>query len=230
MTVHDLLGCLIRRWYVVLVGIVLTVGGVMWIRAVPGVWFGQVNVVFLVPSEGRYNPLSVTTQSLVSTAGAVARSVAGPDARYQATADGVTLLDEGVTHGHTVRLPNAGGQWDYRFDDPILDVQAVGATPEEAEAQMAEALAQVDQALSRLEDRAGVPETDRILTRLNPVEPVFRYDDGSRMRALGAAGLIGALLTCIAAVGVDTLARARRAARGENSAEGADTAAEVVQV
>ncbi|MHB1063945.1 MAG: hypothetical protein ACYC1Z_05525 [Georgenia sp.] len=210
MTVYELFTCLIRRWYVVLVGLALTAGVVLGIRVLPGVWFGQVNVVFLVPTEGKFNPLSVTTQSLVSTAGAVARAVAGPDARYQATAEGVTLLDEGVVHGHSVRLPNAGGQWDYRFDDPILDVQAAGATRVEAEAEMTKALAQVEAALSGLEDRAGVPGPDRILTRLNPAEPTYRYDDGSRMRAVGAAGLIGVILTGAAAVVIDSRGRARR--------------------
>ncbi len=207
MTVHELFGCLVRRWYVVLLGLALTAAAVAGVRTLPGVWFGQVNVVFLVPSEGRYNPLSVTTQSLITTAGAVARAVAPPEQRYRVTAEGVTLLDEGIRHGHSVRLPNAGGQWDYRFDDPILDVQATGATPEEVEAEMTTALTSIEEQLRAFEDRAGVIESGRILMRLNPTEPVYRYDDGSRVRAAAAAGLVGVTLTCVAAVVVDTRLR-----------------------
>ena len=42
----------------------------------------------------------------------------------------MTLVDQGVYDGAQIRQPNYGGQWSNNFTEPVLEVQASGASPD----------------------------------------------------------------------------------------------------
>ena len=222
MTIWDLVSMAWRFWLVTLVGILLTVGGSLIVWQQQGVFNGQVNVVLLKPDVIPGNALANTSDSLISMAGVVAKMVGGPTGTSRAVSDQVTLVGEGAHEGYSVRQPNSGGQWEYRFETPVLDVQSAGRTEGAARAGMAAALASVQSAIDHLQSDASVRSNMRIRTQLSPTEPAFTYAHGSRTRALAATAVVGVLGTLGAVIAADRLStRASRRLRARSSVAGA---------
>ncbi|GAA1788817.1 hypothetical protein GCM10009748_24340 [Agromyces lapidis] len=194
----DLVARLGRRWYVLVAGVLLTGLALVVVLSVTPTYFAHVHVVFVPPASSEQNILVRPTDSLVNLAGVVARSVQSGGSAQPVSAE-VTLLGEGETEGFLVRQPNRGGQWQYEFVEPVIDVQAVGATPDEAMASLDRALAEIDAATTELQDAQGVPESARVVTTLNPSTPQLESQSGSRVRAVTATVLIGVILTLSAA-------------------------------
>lgn len=194
VTIWDLLGSAVRRWGVTLTGLLLTAAAVLWVISIPEVHSSHVRVVLLPPISDEPNGYADSSRSLVHLAGAVAREIRGTGDIPESVSGDVTLAREGYHDGFQVRHVNAGGQWKYQFDDPVLDVQAVGATRSEAESQMTRALQAVDSTLARMQDSQGVSAQNRVRTSLNPPAPQLLVEDGSRFRAVAAAVLTGVML------------------------------------
>ena len=51
MTARDLLGAVLRRWYVVLLGGALTLGALMMVGRQEPVWWTQYNIVIVGPTD-----------------------------------------------------------------------------------------------------------------------------------------------------------------------------------
>jgi hypothetical protein len=186
-----------RGWYVVLAGVVCTLGASTLIHRAPGVYHQQVDVVFTWPQppNNGENTLQYGTATLINTAGVVATIVAGSAGGSQVVADSATAVGEGIRHGYTVRLPNAGGQWAYNFEDPALRIESVGSSPQEVLATTARAVARVRAALLTLQQEEHVRPAMMVQTRLNPGLPDVQYSTGSRMRALLVTQILGFGLT-----------------------------------
>ncbi len=211
MTFWDLLAIVWRRWYVTLAGVLITGLALLGLAQASPVYLSQVTVVLLPPVASGTNGLGTASGSLIDMAGVVARAMGGGDS--QAVSDDVTLAGEGRRDGYLVRQPNDGGQWNYAFSEPQLSVQAVGATPAEAEATMNKALDTIDATLTRLQDAEGVRPANRIRTELVPSTPQLREVGGNSSRALAATVLAGGLGTLLV---LGALGPTRR--RGEQTA------------
>ena len=73
MTTRLLLVILARRWAVALVGLVLTMGALVHVEQSHGLYWSQVDVVFLAPASARTpNRIEETTGSVIALAGVVA--------------------------------------------------------------------------------------------------------------------------------------------------------------
>jgi hypothetical protein len=204
-----------RSWYVVLVGVVCTLGASVLIHRAPGVYHQQVDVVFSWPQppNNGENTLQYGTATLINTAGIVATVVADSAGDSQVVSDTATAVGEGIRHGYTVRLPNAGGQWAYNFEDPVLRVESVGSSPEEVLATTARGVARVRAALLELQRAENVRPAMMVQTRVNPGFPDVQYSTGSRTRALLGTWILGFGLTATALHAAARL-RQRRAAAG----------------
>lgn len=211
MTFWDLLAIAWRRWYVTLAGVLLTGLALLGLAQVSPVYLSQVTVVLLPPVASGGNGLGEASSSLINMAGVVARAMGAGDS--QAVSDSATLAGEGRQEGYLVKQPNDGGQWNYAFNDPELSVQAVGATPQEAEATMNQALDTIDATLTRLQDAEGVRPANRIRTELVPSTPQVREVGGNTVRAFAATVLTGGLGTLLV---LGALGPTRR--RGEHAA------------
>lgn len=195
MTIWDLLAAATRRWGVTLSGLLLTVLAILWVMSIPEVYSAHVRVVLLPPTSDEPNGYADRSTSLIHLAGAVARNIRGTGDVPEPVSGNVTLASEGYQDGFEVRHLNSGGQWKYRFAEPVLDVQAVGESLSSAESSMARALQEVESALIVMQDTEGVSAENRVRTRLNPPVPQFRVEVGSRARAVAASALTGVLLT-----------------------------------
>jgi hypothetical protein len=213
MTVWDLIANAGRRWVLTLCGAVLTGLALVWAVSVPPLYFEHVRVVLIPPASAQPNAYGYTSESLIDLAGVVARRLRSPTQDAQSVSGDVTLVGEGIREGFTVTQRNSGGQWLYRFEEPVLEVQAVGVTPSEVRAQIGTALAQVESTLADFQDQQGVSAANRVRTTLNPVQPQLIEQKGSRTGAIASIVLTGTLTTLLLlgalSVGRDGLTRRR---------------------
>lgn len=163
----------------------------------PGVYYSEVDVMFLAPASSRYpNTLVTTSGSIVSTAGLVESRINGPDGgAVRPASSSATILGMGQMDGYSVRLPDNGGQWAPDFNEQLLTVQAAGPDPDVVNQVRDRLVAAIRQDLADLQDEAGVATVNRISTRLSPSVPSTIYNDGDRKRALGMTLLLGAGVT-----------------------------------
>jgi uncharacterized protein involved in exopolysaccharide biosynthesis len=221
VTLWDLLAAVRRHRWAAAVVAVATAVVALYGSLAPGVYHQQVDVVFEWPQGARTsNAFLYGEQTLISTAGVIARIVDEPRSAAHPVSDSVTLVGEGITRGHVVRLPNAGGQWALNFDRPVLDVQVAGNSPDEVRATMARVLAQIDKELRDQQQAEGVPASVMIRTRLSPAVPFVEYSKGSRVRAVAATFVLGFGLTVGAVMAleggdraVDSVAHRKRSRR-----------------
>jgi len=204
MTVGDLLHLARRHWVVSALMVALLGAVLLWGTRQHEAYNGRVAVLLLAPGDTSQNVLAQTTASLIATTGVVAGVVNGADPQPQTVGD-VSLASAGVSQGWSVRQPNMGGQWDVHFEDPLLDVRSTGGSVEAAQQEIDTALTRIDDALATLQDAQGVPAEQRIRAVLNPSEPVFTKQSGSRIRTLGALGVVGLLAWGVALVAVERI-------------------------
>lgn len=150
----------------------------------PGVYEGDVNVVLLMPVGAKTdNALAARPAALADFAGIVARSVAGRGGGEISVSDEVTLAAQGVRHGWSVRQPSSGGQWNYSFDQPVVEVRATGPTEAAVVAQLTEVIARIRADIARRESVAGARADQRVRLTLSPSTPIVLYGGGDRRRA-----------------------------------------------
>lgn len=212
MTLADVLRAALRRWPLVLVGLVVTAGVMVFGTSATPVYHSRTEVVFLAPVSARYpNELVTQTESLIVTAGAVARRVNGAESPV---IYGSSLANPVGAPGNGektwITLTNIGTQWVPVFDDQILLVDAIGDTPEEATERTQAAERKIRDALQELQVEQNVDPAAYITTRLSPAEPLVAEVKGSRVRAMGMTAVIGGLLTLGAVVVLEVRSRSRR--------------------
>lgn len=198
----------VRRWYVVAIGLAFTAGAVVVEQHQPPIYWSRVTVVVLQPSG--YSPNVLTTQGPIAVAGVAVMDVTGRPLDLRASSSDATLYGLGVTSGTWIRLRNEGGQWAPSANSPYIDIDAVDSTPAEVTARIDTAVAQVRRAIEareralRLSPRnwSGVQETPGAAL----VQPV----PDSRARALLTTLVAGAGWTAAAVGAIEAAGRRRR--------------------
>jgi hypothetical protein len=204
MTSTDVLRILLRRWYVVVAGLALTAAAVLATTATQGVYSAQTDVIFLGPkSVIAPNPIEASSESLIATAGLVARMTSNLEAAPATASSGVSLTGQGIRQGYSIELPNRGGQWASNFDRPVLVVQVAGPSEAWVRATLATQIHRIDDALRTLQERDGVGKQNYIITSSAPNLATVDYANGDPKRVMVAKLLLGTALTGLAAIGVD---------------------------
>lgn len=192
MTVWDLMGACRRHFMVFVVGLLFTAGMGVWVSSQEGVYWAQSDMIFLGPTSSRFpNSLSSGSESLIGTASIVKNRVGLGDDLKATSSASITLVDDGVHDGTLVRLPNFGGQWSDSFSQPVLDIQAVGSSPDVVNERMQFMQLRITQALKEMQDEAGVDKYNRIQIQASPNKIEVVYVQGSRMRAVIITTLLG---------------------------------------
>lgn len=210
LSIWDLPMVIRRSWPVALVGLLTSLVAGLWVVRTPGVYYEQVNVIFLMPdTPGAGNALQNGNDNLIRTAGVVARIVSNNWSGPEPVSDSATLLGQGISRGFSVRLPNAGGQWAYNFDRPQLNVEVVGTSPADVQTTMSKVLVKVNASLTGLQNDERVRPSLRIQTRLSPPSETVRYVAGSRVRAFAVIEVLEVSLTLIAMFALERWRRDR---------------------
>lgn len=204
MTARGLLLVLLRRWYLLAIGAVLTLGAMYGVLHLTGVYWTKMTVVLLAPAEDFYpNKIEDPRYPLAPMAGVVVAEW-NRENRPTLTASGdTTLFGEGKSDTVEVRMPNQGSQWRPLFLTPNIDVQVVGSDPERVEERAIEVGEELASILEQQQEDLGVDPRLWITSVSSPAEPTVYYITGSRARALGALGLTGALVTVVGIYWID---------------------------
>ncbi|WP_347354580.1 hypothetical protein, partial [Intrasporangium sp.] len=204
MTSRDLLLVLLRRWYLMLLGALVTVAALYVATHQPGVYFVRYSFVLLAPRSEVYpNQIEDPHYGMAQMAGLIVTDYnEGYREPLLASAD-TTLYGEGVRDGSRVRTPNNGSQWVPLFTTPNIDVQVVGPTAEQVGAEAQRIKARLTEILEQRQDALGIAPTMRITSLVSPADPVIAYVGGSRGRVAVGVGAVGATLTTILVVQFD---------------------------
>ena len=205
MALRNLVAVIVKRWYVLLIGIACTFLTVGLFSSAPGVYSTQVDVVFLPPTyPQRGNPLEGRSDSLIYFAAIIEREVnmAPNDVRSSGS---TTLYGSGIRSGHQVILPDGGGQWQTSFGRQVLSVEVVDPSEEKVREMLDEQLARIRETVQKIQDDQGVVPRDQIRTALAPPEPVVTYVGGSPTRAAIGILLLGLTVSFLMTVIVDRL-------------------------
>jgi len=216
MTLGDLMRALVRRWPVVLIGLLATVTVAGLSTLSDPKYHARTEMVFLAPSSVRYpNELVTRTESLIVTAGIVAKLINGPDERLKF---GHSLVNPvgapGDDEDTWIQLLDIGTQWVPVFDDQILLVDSVGDTPEQARERIYEAADEVQDVLLEIQQDSDADESTYIVARMSPEAPVVNRVGPSRMRSIAMWLAVGGFLTVSAVVVIEVRSRRTEAWNG----------------
>jgi hypothetical protein len=213
MTFWELIRVLARYWPIVLFGGLCTAGIGVGAISDEGVYFTRTNVAFHAPTSP-VNPNAIRTQSesIIDTAGLVAKRVSGPGKVTKFASPDVTLVGLGVRDGWSLRLPDTGGQWASNFATQMLVLDIVGPSPEVVQDRQEALIQRVQRELYQLQRDAGVDPKYDITAIPAPDSTVIFHFQGNRSRALGMTAVLGVGVTISVVVAVDRRRRRREAA------------------
>lgn len=200
---------ILRRWYVVVFGMVLTLLTLVQIHNDQGVYWARVRCVVLVPHSNP-NPNPLTERSPTAIAALAVMDVNHAPLELRASSPDVQLYGLGVDSGTWVMLENSGNQWAPSAANPYIAVQATGATSEEVVGRIQTAVRSLREALARRQTDANASSAEHATLDVTPGIPSVVQVMPSSTRALGATALSGAALTLAAVLVVDR-AQGRRA-------------------
>ncbi len=214
---------LLRRWYLLAIGAVLTLGAMYAVVHLPAVYWTKMTVVLLAPTEEFYpNKIEDPHYALAPIAGVVAAEWNRENRPMLTASPDTTLFGEGKRNTVEVRMPNQGSQWRPLYLTPNIDVQVVGSDPTLVEARAIEVSDELAQILEQRQKDLGVDPRLWITSVPSPAEPTVVKVAGSRARSLGALGLTGAIVSVIGIYWIDR-ALSRRSRRRDRTAADPDS-------
>lgn len=211
MTSRDLLGLVLRRWYLMLLGAAVSVAALHGVLHRPGVYWVGFNVVALAPTEVYYpNKLENPHYELSPIAGVVVREWNGAHPALLTASSDTSLYGEGLRSAVQVRMVNQGSQWRPLFPVPVIDIQVVGSSPDAVAAEAERVTDEVTSLLNQRQQAGRVPATARIDVLTSPAHPTVTYHAGSRVRSAAATALLGAVGTTVGVIWFERLLIWRR--------------------
>jgi hypothetical protein len=208
VTLWDIGSALIRRWYIVVCGLVSTAVIGYSVSISPGVYFARTEMVFFAPtSDANPNTLMTTSSDIVVFASVIATIINGANTTPKSASPDATIVGRGIRDGYAIELPDMGGQWAPNFDRPVLDIQVVAPSEDEAAQRTNAILDRITGLLRQVQDDAAVNESDRITGEALPDQPAITYFGGQAKRAMVMTLSLGLLLTISAVIFVEGLAR-----------------------
>lgn len=203
MYLVDGMKVLVRRWYIVLVGVLVLVGGAAAVIAyVPTVYQSSGQMVLLLPAgasgtEKPVNPYINLQTGLTTAASLVSGAASTKDVEKEMKAQG-TDAEYSVAV-----VPGTG---------PLISVTAKDSDARLATATRDAIMTWIDIELQRIQEEVDVPRAQYISATRSSVSRTAEALPGSKLRALAALGAIVGLLTLFLTFGLDRLLL-RRAAR-----------------
>ncbi len=228
MTVRQYFAAVLRRWYVLVGVLAVTLGGVVALHRDAPLYWGRVDVVFFSPPNAQVqsNVLTSADESVIFFAAAVQRVVDAGHPRPALASPDATLYGTGARHGFSIRLYNSGGQWVSNYERPVLSVQAVGTSQAEAQEMLESVVREVQDVAARQQVASGASSGSMITTEVSPTLVSVTRLNGSWTRAAAALGLLGFVVAAASAVLVDNHLSRRRPADAPRSLSGRTAALE----
>jgi hypothetical protein len=197
-----------RRWYVVLVGLAVTVLCYSLLSHSGGAYSTQTSVLFVSPGDKGFGEINDgNLNSLIDFAAVVERKIhdGEPSDRL---AENASLYGSGISKGDQVLLINSGSQWENSFGTPALAIKVVGPSAAWVSNRLDEITSRILRISQTSQIDAGVKTENMIATQLVPSTSAVGYIGSTRStqaRGLVALLAVGGGLSLAAAVGLDRL-------------------------
>ncbi|MFD9409312.1 hypothetical protein ACFWBN_20160 [Streptomyces sp. NPDC059989] len=208
MSPGELVRALRRRWYVLVLAVVLAAAGAYQVLR-PSVTYLSTAIVVLKPpvTGSQPNQLANLQPPLAAVSYAAAQQLDSPAGKAELSAVGVT---------GTYRLipRNSGTSVTPRYLIPSLQIQAEQPAPDAADTAVRKIIELYTKHLTDLQTEQGIPEAARMsITLLVPPNAVAQT--GTKSRGLAGSALLAGVVGVPAALWTDRLL-ARRARRAGN--------------
>lgn len=215
MITSAVLRSILRRWYVVIAGLLAVGLCYAAFTNSSSVYQSVSTVVFVSPGSAPITGVDVVQEnSMVGFASMIERQMNDGRPVDRFASQTATLFGAGERQGYQVEVPNAGGQWNYYFPNPVLSVQVVGPTAEWVSATQSRLLDRITTLTAQDQDSLGVSPSRLITAKLsssdNAPQPVGATH-AMRIRGLLALLAVGIALSAAAATWLDRLLLRRRA-------------------
>lgn len=202
MTLLDFFEALRRRWFVAVLGLVLTPALFVLLTTKPPVYSAHQRLVFLTP-HSKTNANALQQPSPVSIAAVAAMRSTGAPLRMATSNSQVPLFARGVTDGTWTSLEHSGNQWNAFAPTPYVRVEATGSTPEAVQKRIAEQADRLVSAVRDLEAELGSSPSQQVTITRSPETVEVSWVPPSRSRAMLGAGVLGLGSTVAAVVAAD---------------------------
>ncbi len=210
MTLWEFFSACLRRWPIVLVGVLCTGLAVFAGLSDKGVYYTRTQIVFLAPSSSFYpNTLATQSEDIIDTAGVVAKKVTGPAPLTKYASADVTLIGIGIRDGWSLVVPDTGGQWGTNFQSQILNLEIVAPDRATVLQRQTTLLRRVQNELSDLQRERNVAPINDITMTTAPRSTVIYHVGGSKPRVLGMTAVLGVGITAAVVVVFERLGRRR---------------------
>ncbi|GAB3744882.1 hypothetical protein [Microlunatus parietis] len=210
----DVLGMLRRRWYVVLVGLLLVAGGTgaAYLKA-PLNYQATGQLLLLLPPQAAggdqpINPYLNLDSGLATTAALIASTLNAPESQR-------AVESAGYLAEYSIALsPDTG---------PLLVITTEARDPQQAIGTRDEVIRRLQEELKRIQTEEDAPKRQFIHTRTNSTFNGAEVLTGDRIKAVAAVAAAGLLTVLLVVVIWDRMASRRRArpraARSKKAAE-----------
>lgn len=193
MTTDSPLAPLLRGWYVVALGLIATGAFLAHLTADRPLYYAKSEITLSAQGAGTEQAIAFAqaVESVVNDGKPITRFVS-PDAPLHGT---------GVRDGYSVVLPDTGGQWQTRYERPVLSVEVVAESPDRILATYAEVVSRVEAAVTYLQREQDVPP-ETLIVSSTVDEPTVTYVGTTRSgkaRVLVSGLLVGVGATFAAA-------------------------------
>lgn len=201
MTLGSAVKVLLRRWLLILIGLLLTLGaaGYLYLNTPPR-FQATARMLLLLPADARGeeavgSPFLFLPNGLNVLARIVATTPTSQDFRSQ-------MIDRGLSSQYEVGVDPTS---------PTLTVSVEGSDPENVIATRDGVIAAMQADLLRVQQEESAPVNQTAHARVYAAENTPEQISGDRMRGVLAVGGAGALLTLLVAFLIDRLIHARKA-------------------
>ncbi|MFE1882019.1 hypothetical protein [Streptomyces diastatochromogenes] len=209
MSPRDVAEALLRRWYVLLLALVLTAGGAYQVLHPAPQYLSSAVVVLKPPVTGNQpNQLTNLQPPLATLSYGVIQQLESPAGRKE--------LDSVGVHGTYQLIPrNSGTSATPRYLIPSVQVQAQRSGAVEADTAVRRVIEVYTQHVTALQDAQGIAPASRISASVL-VAPSAAPVQGARSRALAGTALLGGIAGILGALWLDRYAL-RRGKRKDGS-------------
>ena len=198
MTSRDLLHAALRRWYVMIIGAVVSLGFVYVATHQPPVYWTQFNVLLIGPKNPEFpNYLEDSRYALDPIVGLVVNDENKGESTMVTASTETNMVGQGLTDGVQVRVPNLGTQWRRNPSANYIDVQVAAPTLKELLRRVDTTLDEVAAALDVRQDELGIVPGMRVTSVATTDDPTVYTVSGNRIRAAAASGMSGAAVTLV---------------------------------
>jgi hypothetical protein len=211
MTLRDVVGAVLRRWYVPIIVLMCTALVTAAFARDGGSYSSRTIVSFLLPPATSLAPDNGTNDSsVVAFAGAIVNAINNgrPPAPYSLS--DAPYYGAGVREGIRVDLADSGNQWVSTFNRSDVEIRIVGRSQEWVQAQQDRMIDLVLSFADAEQSALLIPAEDQIRASVAPLTTEIEHVSASqsiRITAVGAMAAVAVIVSVWASIALDRLIR-----------------------